>query len=716
MLTPAFELGQDADFLKILIKARYAKVTEVEIFVDGNDFKFYAKPYFLRLQLPGRVLEDGREKAKYDVDTGSFEVNLPKETPGELFQGLDMLTLLLAPKGQRSAEQPGIEVTGKSGEAGEQSQDAEDDQGEIDWQVEQQPFQQEEDSLWGETSYGFANKRSGVFQRLQEELCDIVDVPSPDTTQLMERKQARESAENDKFDEEHYLADLYQDDSVIESLLAHKPPWHHEWRKLQAKNKQATKQMEPASSEEPIVDLTEDEKEQMRRLPCRHYLLNPEMEKGVLLSLVDIVFAYAYNVRTTLSENSVESAWTICKLSPTLSWLDWFTSLDEVVTVCCRRVLCYPLYRHWELANRVIQDVQRIFLLGRRRLLKCLLEVHRILAADEPRYILNELYITDYCVWVQSLSHDKIASIAAALKKVKISKSKIGFELRELEQAAKLAIQEESKEERDEDAVSSVHQHGYPHVLYEGLDSESTTNPVKQPDNSEENRQGYEAAESSGDCWEPVTNGQGDQCECATVEESAFNVVATKMSDLKLSGEASEQSSKCDEKEKETDTVSKATLPVSLEDWARKPPSRKIEVFGEESASCCSEKQTDFVKGSADKIQVEDDGQILSDGEQREIDRTGNVFGKRGSKSETLHPCDPESVADLGKCCSDAKSEECDPEVTGCVEREWNGQSHGKVDTTVSASDSESDSESSDDSDSDSSTESESELDSEPDS
>ena len=48
MLTPSFVLTQDADFLRLLIKARYAKVTDVETFVDGNDFKFYAKPYFLR--------------------------------------------------------------------------------------------------------------------------------------------------------------------------------------------------------------------------------------------------------------------------------------------------------------------------------------------------------------------------------------------------------------------------------------------------------------------------------------------------------------------------------------------------------------------------------------------------------------------------------------------------------------------------------------------
>ncbi len=39
---------------------------------------------------------------------------------------------------------------------------------------------------------------------------------------------------------------------------------------------------------------------------------------------------------------------------------------------------------------------------GRHRLLKCLLEVQSMLIESDLRYILNDLYITDYCVWIQS--------------------------------------------------------------------------------------------------------------------------------------------------------------------------------------------------------------------------------------------------------------------------------------------------------------------------
>lgn len=48
MITPAFELSQDADFLTIVIRVPYTRTSEFDIYIQGEDFKFYAKPYFLR--------------------------------------------------------------------------------------------------------------------------------------------------------------------------------------------------------------------------------------------------------------------------------------------------------------------------------------------------------------------------------------------------------------------------------------------------------------------------------------------------------------------------------------------------------------------------------------------------------------------------------------------------------------------------------------------
>ncbi len=52
------------------------------------------------------------------LHSGTFTVTVPKQTPGEMFEGLDMLTKLLAPKGQSSAQQPIIEVLGKFADSG----------------------------------------------------------------------------------------------------------------------------------------------------------------------------------------------------------------------------------------------------------------------------------------------------------------------------------------------------------------------------------------------------------------------------------------------------------------------------------------------------------------------------------------------------------------------------------------------------------------------
>ena len=39
-------------------------------------------------------------------------------------------------------------------------------------------------------------------------------------------------------------------------------------------------------------------------------------------------------------------------------------SVGEVVYCSARRCLCYPLYRHWQLVQCVLQDTANLFLLG----------------------------------------------------------------------------------------------------------------------------------------------------------------------------------------------------------------------------------------------------------------------------------------------------------------------------------------------------------------
>lgn len=123
----------------------------------------------------------------------------------------------------------------------------------------------------------------------------------PDTTPQSERKCLREKRELSDFNEEHYLADLMQPE-CIEPYIKYIAEW-------ETMNKES-------------IFLNETEVDLLKELPNKEYLLNNDETHKLLLSLVDILFGSCYNSRTTLGESTVESSWTINKLSSTLSWFE----------------------------------------------------------------------------------------------------------------------------------------------------------------------------------------------------------------------------------------------------------------------------------------------------------------------------------------------------------------------------------------------------------
>ncbi|OBS71065.1 hypothetical protein A6R68_00389, partial [Neotoma lepida] len=156
MLTPAFELSQDHDFLTVAIRVPYARASEFDVYFEGVDFKFYAKP----LTLPGRIVENGSEQGSYDADKGASGVS---------------------------------------------EEGADDEDSEFDWEIEQTPYEEvSESALRSQCHYGFGNLRAGVVQRLQDELSEVIDIKDPDFTPVTERRQKRLAAELAKFDPDHY--------------------------------------------------------------------------------------------------------------------------------------------------------------------------------------------------------------------------------------------------------------------------------------------------------------------------------------------------------------------------------------------------------------------------------------------------------------------------------------------------------------------------------
>lgn len=420
MLTPRFSLSQDADFVYINIIVPYIKLAESDCYVHDDEFYFYSSPYYLRLHLPGKIREDQLSTSQYNVDTGELTVRVSKETKGDDFDGLDLLTKLLTPK-KATNTYGELEViddeASKLQDNGPSDEGADENELEFDWFVEQKVNDAPSCSLTTGPSYGFANRKTNILNVLMTELPDLLDLKDPDNVPASERRTLREQQERDAFSCEHYLADLF-DDEMIRDLIS---PDYAE--------------LTGTVGEKTV--LTDAEKEKLLQLPRREYLLDDSELKTTYLGLVDLVFAFAYNFRFTQGEPNVESDWTICKLSATLSWLDSFDNVKDVIISCARRSLIFPLYCNWKLFYRVFNDVKTIFQTGKSQVLKCLLGIQKTLAESDVRYPLNNLYITDYCVWLQSADSKIIESIYKALSELKISKSDLDLRLDEMEADAK---------------------------------------------------------------------------------------------------------------------------------------------------------------------------------------------------------------------------------------------------------------------------------------
>jgi hypothetical protein len=118
-----------------------------------------------------------------------------------------------------------------------------------------------------------------------------------------------------------------------------------------------------------------------------------------------------------------------------LSWLEsYYHQLDDnggticvepitkVVCYCIRRSLIYPYIRSWDFStNIILQDVIHILLLGRRTILRCLLQIRTILehttSNDSCRYyLLNTIFIDDYCIWIQNVNEKYIKEFSNSVR------------------------------------------------------------------------------------------------------------------------------------------------------------------------------------------------------------------------------------------------------------------------------------------------------------
>jgi protein SHQ1 len=161
-------------------------------------FRFYCKPYFLRLSFPAALVENGREKSSYDLDSGNVYLDIPKEIPGEHFPDLDLLTKLLDMKVIPKPLQSGSLIQSLDTEEDISGGDTDD----ISWHFNQ-VLPVTNSGLTA--SYGFNNMYKDCGSNISELVAEYMDIDNVDTTTPLSRREMRLTAEDKKFDAEYYM-------------------------------------------------------------------------------------------------------------------------------------------------------------------------------------------------------------------------------------------------------------------------------------------------------------------------------------------------------------------------------------------------------------------------------------------------------------------------------------------------------------------------------
>ncbi|KAF9246474.1 SHQ1 protein-domain-containing protein [Melanogaster broomeanus] len=468
MITPKFSCSQTDDTVIASLYCPSVRASDAEINVDDTLLTVHINPYFLRLNLPHAVVEDEDSSARYDPSTGYLTITLTKEVKGQHFADLDLLAKLLAPRPSQPPPPPSIEVletqntdTGeddvnKLSEQTNQLTLEEEDEflkaAESDWQLPQTvPEASAEFHTSSKRYYGFLDMYTGFFVHVAHTENDVNELGNDaESCTIDDRRKLRIAHENEKWDEEHYMAD-YADDEYIQELV--------NWE-------------DPGQKNTSDLVYTEQESMEMLRLPRKEYIMDKVQERNLYLTLITLLFAHAYDKRTTLHDPTPESAWTICTLVPVFSALDpppYTYMVPDVVrhpelifsdgellsalTTSYRRSFAFPLYRSFRLAEECRKDVSAAMMRGKRMIARCLLEMKRILDHHEVYYVYSKIWLDDFSVWIQtSASDDVLQEVAKKLATLPIPKYAIGWDLEKLEEATELvSCREES--DSDDDSI-----------------------------------------------------------------------------------------------------------------------------------------------------------------------------------------------------------------------------------------------------------------------
>jgi protein SHQ1 len=138
--------------------------------------------------------------------------------------------------------------------------------------------------------------------------------------------------------------------------------------------------------------------------------------------VLSVLFAAAYDARSTHGEPTAESAWTLCALVPAFGALDappyapvpgapappraataWPEQdpalLAPTLAASYRRALAYPLFRHWALADACRADAGALLRRGKRPVVRALLGAKALLDAHDAYYVYAKVWLDDLAAW-----------------------------------------------------------------------------------------------------------------------------------------------------------------------------------------------------------------------------------------------------------------------------------------------------------------------------
>ncbi|TNV78675.1 hypothetical protein FGO68_gene12827 [Halteria grandinella] len=415
-----FALTQDDTYLYIRIDdvSRYLNEAEQgpEFHVDGNHFIFDLQPsHCLELLLAETSLLNmlgENNRVIYNREKGCYTCRVEKVEKGRVFAEIE---------GIRRVESEREMVHGED---------------EVYREMDERHQKEEQEELSkakaiykaavesNKNGYGFMNQYIDVFKgqdKLLNECCTV----NPFEVEINQRMRVKFVNEEEEFDPERYAFDNYDDEQLqeIEPILSLKAPLtqgiEHQFEAMSI-------QQEP----QPIQDTV--------------------LNQQILIQILDVLYAYHYELRmhSFHPDPHSESASNITKLSSVLSSFVDYHELSHppqlllaLLVNCTRRALLKPLYRNFELSQKVIDDMVEMTLNAAqpRKVMKQRLEhVREIMEGGEHR-LYNVCYIDDMIKWMQgNYSDGEIRLVSQQLMNArgKVTKKHIGFELEEVDMMA----------------------------------------------------------------------------------------------------------------------------------------------------------------------------------------------------------------------------------------------------------------------------------------